>query len=174
MSESPPGVSPSSSTYTIDHITQDAASVLNPQHLRLIIDPLPSIKDANEFSAWIRRAPVSGAWAEFTAAVPHPSPNPDSSTIVGEANAVLEASPYIPSSKFLKLNPDKSDWSAADHHVRFVVAIISDCSVDARHRMEEWVRRYPASVRGIYEVLVFLKATSGLEEKPSEVDPAKV
>lgn len=81
---------------------------------------------------------------------------------------------YLPDTKFLMLNPDKSGWSAMDHHVRFVVGITHDCAFEYLWGRKECVKKYSKIARGIYEVLVYLKATAGVEEESSEVHPAKL
>lgn len=155
----------------MDPRPQDAASILKSQHLRLLLDHLPFINDGVQFDSWLRRAPVSVAWAEFTAAIPRPSPNPDFSTVSPKARAALSVGASPPAASFRMLHPDKSNWSAEDHHVRFIVGVINDSVLEKPNERKGWVEKPHGMVRAVYEVLVYLKATAGVEEEHPGVSP---
>jgi hypothetical protein len=60
-------------------------------------------------------------------------------------------------------NPDKTGWTVEDHHVRFLVAVISDNMLDGLWSEKEWKKNAAGICGAVFEVLVFLKATAAAE-----------
>ena len=59
------------------------------------------------------------------------------------------------------MHPDKRDWSAEDHHARFVVAVVKDSLLEEIWTDDERNNARENIIQGIFEVLIYLKATSG-------------
>lgn len=66
----------------------------------------------------------------MTAAIPRPRPSSDFFIVSPKARAALFNGASSPAASFRMLHPDKSNWSAADHHVRFVVGVINNCILE--------------------------------------------
>ncbi|MBE3042338.1 hypothetical protein IMZ48_07105 [Candidatus Bathyarchaeota archaeon] len=141
------------------------------QHSRLLLHLLPFLKDSAQFVAWVGRAPVSAAWHEFVAALPDPNPDPSLDVVTPKVQVALMGT-KLPATRFRMLHPDKRDWSAEDHHVRFIVAVISDCLSEELWERKDWSSNPREIVRAVYEVLVYLKTVEGIElgDVPSATD----
>jgi hypothetical protein len=139
--------------------TKSRASILSAQHTRLLISMLP-FKNPVELDEWISRPPVSAAWLEFRASVPaiHPDPNVVEVCNLAE-RAIISAPPS--GRKFCLLHPDKRGWSIDDHHVRFIVGIAKDSLEEQAWDSSKWIQRSQEIAKALYEVLVYLKTTSG-------------
>ena len=144
----------------MDATLQSWTKALNAQHLRLLIKLIPSIKNAVQFDTWIRRAPVLTAWSEFKTALPGPQPDPDFGVILRKVFEALN-SKTLPHARICLMHPDKRDWSAEDHHARFVVAVVKDSLLEEIWTDDEWNNARENIIQGIFEVLIYLKATSG-------------
>ena len=91
----------------------------------------------------------------------HPlAPEPDKASTVQRAREALNAR----SAQYLMHNPDKSAWTAEDHHVRFLVAVVSDNMLDGPWSEKEWKKNGAGIAGAVFEVLVFLKATAAAAE----------
>ncbi|KAL2106320.1 hypothetical protein VUR80DRAFT_6893 [Thermomyces stellatus] len=155
-------VSPPESVTDEDAPTRTAGQILNAQHLRLLIYLLPTIQTISEFEAWLQRPPVLAAWTEFTAALSGLQPDPDLGMITPMVRAALDQD-TLPHARFRMLHPDKRDWNATDHHVRFIVAVISDSLLEEHWDENEWNKHPARIVRAVYEVLVYMKAVRNVE-----------
>lgn len=62
--------------------------------------------------------------------------------------------------QYLMYHPDKSAWSAEDHHVRFIVTVVSDNMLKGTWSDGDWKKRSLEIAKAVYEVLAFLRATS--------------
>jgi hypothetical protein len=62
---------------------------------------------------------------------------------------------------YMVYHPDKSAWSSEEHHVRFIVAVISDNMLGKGLWSEgDWKKRSLEIAKAVYEVLAFLRATA--------------
>jgi hypothetical protein len=64
------------------------------------------------------------------------------------------------STQFLMYHPDKTAWSAEDHHVRFIVTVIQDNMLKGLWSESDWKKRGIDIAKAVYEVLAFLRATA--------------
>jgi hypothetical protein len=69
-------------------------------------------------------------------------------------------------SKFLSYHPEKDSWNAEDHHVRFIVVVISDSVLNGLWSESDSKKRTMEIAKAVYEVLSFLRATSFGAEPP--------
>lgn len=155
-------ISPPESVTDQGSPTRTSSEILDAQHLRLLIYLLPSIRTTSEFEAWLQRPPVLSAWEEFTAALPGLQPDPDLGVVTRISRAALDED-TLPHARFRMLHPDKSNWSALDHHVRFIIAVISDSLLEKHWDRMEWEKHPVRVVQAVYEVLVYMKAVKGVE-----------
>lgn len=156
-------LSPAESTFLLDTPTRDPTETLSRQHMRLLLYLLPFAEEPPQLETWLRRPPILAAWTEFTTALAGPHPDPCLSAINPKVRAAL-GSDNLPEARFCMLHPDKRDWSAGDHHVRFIVAVISDTMLEEQWDRGEDKNGLPNGiVRAVYEILVFLKAMGGPE-----------
>ena len=105
--------------------------------------------------------PVLSVWAGFTAAIPGLQPDPDLGVVTSMVRAALEED-TLPHARFRMLHPDKRDWSAADHHVLFLVAVISDSLLEELWDKREWKNHLVRIVQAVYEVLVYMKTVQDM------------
>lgn len=102
---------------------------------------------------------MRGSWCEFLrdSHSTHPlTAEPDKARTVQRAREALDAR----SAQYLMHNPDKAGWTAEDHHVRFVVAVVADNMLAGLWSEKEWRKNGGAVAGAVFEVLVFLKATA--------------
>ncbi|KAK3939780.1 hypothetical protein QBC46DRAFT_262379 [Diplogelasinospora grovesii] len=132
---------------------------LSTQHERLILELLP-FKDAPQFHEWLNGVYVRGSWHEFLQdfLAQNPlAPEPEKTKTAQLAkDAISSRNP-----KFLLYHPDKEGWTAEDHHVRFIVTVISD-NLGLKNSLwsnSDFSRRGLEIAKSIYEVLSFLRAT---------------
>lgn len=131
---------------------------LASQHERLILELLP-FQDIRQFQDWLNGVYVRGSWSEFLRDFHHThplAPEPDKASTVHKAREALSSR----SAQYLMHNPDKGAWAAEDHHVRFIVAVVSDNMFDGLWSDKDWKKNGPAICGAVFEVLVFLKATA--------------
>jgi hypothetical protein len=57
-------------------------------------------------------------------------------------------------------HPDKSSWTPEDHHVRFIVTVVSDNLLKGMWSESDWKKKSTEIAKAVYEVLAFLRATS--------------
>ncbi len=57
-------------------------------------------------------------------------------------------------------HPDKTIWTAEDHHVRFIVAVISDNMLKGTWSDSDWKKKGLEIAKSVYEVLAFLRTTA--------------
>ncbi|KAK0645693.1 hypothetical protein B0T16DRAFT_428755 [Cercophora newfieldiana] len=143
---------------------------LSSQHERLILELLP-FKDAEQFHGWLNSIYVRGSWYEFSRdfLARNPlAPEPDKTKIAQQAKDAMNSRNY----KYLMYHPDKETWTSDDHHVRFLVTVISDNILKGLWSESDWKKRNIEIARACYEVLSFLRATAGpeLDAKPPQYD----
>ncbi|KAG5953067.1 hypothetical protein E4U53_007035 [Claviceps sorghi] len=68
--------------------------------------------------------------------------------------------------KFLVFHPNKTTWTAEDHHVRFIGTMIQDNMLCGLWSDSDWKGRELEMCRAVFEVLCFLKATCLAAEEP--------
>ncbi|KAK1674754.1 hypothetical protein BDP55DRAFT_729403 [Colletotrichum godetiae] len=153
------------------------ASLLpSSQHERLLLELLP-FKDTTKFHDWLDSNFVRGPWNEFNAdflsraiadaaaagvvgptglpAGPSAVPEPEKVRTAQAAREALNARKV----KFVVYRPDKSAWTAEDHHVRFIVTLVADNMLQNLWYESEWKKKGLDIAKAAYEVLIFLKAT---------------
>ncbi|KAH8681348.1 hypothetical protein BX600DRAFT_19274 [Xylariales sp. PMI_506] len=155
MGQPPPP--PSSST------SVTPSSRLVAQHERLIIELLP-FRDAAKFQEWLSSIYVQGSWAEFCrdflSLQPQASEPDKQRTAEMARDAIVTRAP-----KYLLYHPDKRDWTEQDHHVRFIVSVVSDNMLQSRLWPEgEWKKRSHDIAKAVYEVLIYLRALHAEKE----------
>lgn len=57
-------------------------------------------------------------------------------------------------------HPDKAAWSAEDHHIRFIVTVVSDNMLKHLWSESDWKKKNIEIAKAVYEVLAFLRATA--------------
>jgi len=132
---------------------------LSTQHERLILELLP-FKDLSQFHEWLNSIYVRGSWYEysrdFLARNPL-APEPDKAKLAQQAkDAINSRNP-----KFLMYHPNKETYTPDDHHVRFLVTVISDNLLKGLWSESDWKKRNIEIAKACYEVLSFLRATAG-------------
>ncbi|UNI13683.1 hypothetical protein JDV02_000405 [Purpureocillium takamizusanense] len=141
-----------------------STSFLSAQHERLILELLP-FKDSAKFQEWLNSDWVRGSWLEFHAdflgktARTGPSsaaaPEPDKGRAAQAAKDAINSR----SQKYLVYHPNKTGWTAEDHHVRFIVTVIQDNMLRSLWSESEWKKKAIDIAKAVFEVLCFLKAT---------------
>jgi len=136
-----------------------SGSALPSQHVRLILERLP-FKDAEQFHDWLIGVHVRGSWHEFLRdflARNALAPEPDKTKTAQLAkDAINSRNP-----KYLVYHPEKGAWTSEDHHVRFIVTVISDNLLHKGLWTEsDWKKKSIDIAKAIYEVLSFLRATA--------------
>jgi hypothetical protein len=137
---------------------------LSTQHERLILELLP-FKDSAKFHDWLTSPPLRGCWSEFCRDyLSHNAhaPEPDK---VRTAQAAKDAFSGR-KEKYMVYHPDKNGWTAEDHHVRFIVQVVSDGLMKGMWSEGEWKKRGIEISKAGYEVLSFLRSTMVLGELP--------
>jgi hypothetical protein len=119
-----------------------ATSRLSAQHERLILELLP-FKDATLFHDWLSSVYVQGSWAEFCRDfLSHnplgPEPNKDK-TAQAAKDAINSRKP-----QYLLYHPDKTGWVDQDHHVRFIVSVVSDNMLKSREQFLDLYTTLPS------------------------------
>lgn len=148
---------------------QTPGSALSSQHVRLILELLP-FKDAEQFHDWLGGAYVRGSWQEFlrdfltrNPLAPEPS---KATTAQLVRDAINSRNP-----KYLMYHPEKDTWTSEDHHVRFIVTVISDNLLHKGLWSEsDWKKKNIDIAKAVYEVLSFLRATSQSADPPRYED----
>jgi hypothetical protein len=109
---------------------------------------------------WLSGVYVRGSWNEFVRGFlsHHPlAPELDKAKVAQKAKDAINSRTPM----YLVYHPDKSAWSAEDHHVRFIVAVISDNMLGKGLWSEsDWKKRSIEISKAMYEVLAFLRATA--------------
>ncbi|EAQ87290.1 hypothetical protein CHGG_03909 [Chaetomium globosum CBS 148.51] len=147
---------------------------LASQHERLLLELLP-FQDIRQFHDWLNGVYVRGSWNEFVRDfhAAHPlAPEPDKTAAVQKARDAIHAR----GAQYLMHNPDKDAWTAEDHHVRFLVAVVSDNMLNGLWSDRDWKKNGLAVCGAVFEVLVFLKATATASEDcadPAAADPPR-
>ncbi|KAL1841998.1 hypothetical protein VTJ49DRAFT_6241 [Mycothermus thermophilus] len=146
-------------SFPMGHPFQAAGpSQLSSQHERLILELLP-FKDSRQFHEWLTSIYVRGAWDEFVRDFlsRNPlAPEPD------KARTAQKAKEAISSRKpqYLMYHPDKTGWTAEDHHIRFIVMVVLDNMLKELWSESEWKKRGIEIAKATYEVMAFLRATA--------------
>ncbi|TQN73010.1 hypothetical protein CSHISOI_02499 [Colletotrichum shisoi] len=140
------------------------------QHERLLLELLP-FKDAVEFHAWLSSSLVRGPWDEFYAdylsralagagfsssSSSSSVPEPDKTRTAQAARDAINAR----KPRFLVYHPDKTGWTAEDHHVRFIVTLVADNRLHNLWYESQWKKSGLDIAKAAYEVLVFLKTAT--------------
>lgn len=65
-------------------------------------------------------------------------------------------------------HPNKEVWTSEDHHVRFIVTVVNDNILQGLWSESDWKKRSTDIAKAVFEVLVFLRATTlpALESNP--------
>ncbi|KAL8285669.1 hypothetical protein RB597_002639 [Gaeumannomyces tritici] len=191
MGQSEPPSRPGEGTAAAAHHspqTQQMLSLLARQHERLILE-LFTFKDGAQFQAWLRSPQVRGSWLEFRrdsaaaaatrSSVPlphHPAGSGSSGGGGGGGNEEMDKAKAAQQAKdavqkksprYLLHYPDKRDWTADDHTVRFIAVVIYDNLLTGMWSSGDWSCRALDIAKSVYEVLVFLRSTD-----PMAVDEA--
>jgi len=152
---------------TMGRSSQSGAAQLSSQHERLLVELLP-VKDRRQFHQWLNGVYVRGSWDEFLRdflSLNPAHPEPDKATTAQKVrDAIRSRTP-----QYLMHYPDKETWSAVDHHVRFIVAVVSDNMLGGLWSTGDWNRSSLEIAGAVFEVLVFLKATAA--PPPAEPSP---
>ncbi|KAK4034568.1 hypothetical protein C8A01DRAFT_18651 [Parachaetomium inaequale] len=138
--------------------SQAGAAQLSSQHERLLVELLP-VKDASQFHEWLNGEYVRGSWDEFLRdfLLANPGgPDPDKASTAQKARDALNSRGAM----CMMHNPFKQSWSAEDHHVRFIAAVVSDNMVGGLRFEKDWKKSSLAIAGAVFEVLVYLKATA--------------
>lgn len=61
---------------------------------------------------------------------------------------------------FLIHYPNKEGWTAEDHHVRFIAAVVTDNMLKGMWSESDWKKKGLEIAKNMFEVLVFLRATT--------------
>lgn len=64
------------------------------------------------------------------------------------------------STQYLMYHPDKGAWSAEEHHVRFIVTVVSDNILKGLWSESDWKKKNIEIAKSVYEVLAYLRATT--------------
>ncbi|KAL3965178.1 hypothetical protein ACCO45_002182 [Purpureocillium lilacinum] len=160
---SQPPMSPNNSTMSAGPFAAPpSTSFLSAQHERLILELLP-FKDSAKFQEWLNSDWVRGSWLEFHADFLTKSarPGPSAATEPDKARAAQAAKDAINSrsQKYLVYHPNKTGWTAEDHHVRFIVTVIQDNMLRSLWSESEWKKKAIDIAKAVFEVLCFLKAS---------------
>ncbi|KAK4100291.1 hypothetical protein N658DRAFT_508015 [Parathielavia hyrcaniae] len=131
---------------------------VSTQHERLILELLP-FKDLGQFHEWLSSIYVRGSWNEFLADFLANNPRAPELDKTKTAQKVKDAI-NSRSTQFLMYHPDKSAWSAEDHHVRFIVTVIQDNMLRGLWSESDWKKKSLDIAKAVYEVLAFLRATT--------------
>lgn len=133
-------------------------SLLAKQHERLILE-LFTFKDAAQFQAWLRSPQVWGSWLEFLR--DSARPGPAAGEEMDKAKAAQQAKDAVQkkSPRYMLHYPDKRDWTADDHTVRFMAVVIYDNLLTGMWSSGDWSYRALDIAKSVYEVLVFLRST---------------
>lgn len=137
---------------------QLSPSPFTSQHERLILELLP-VKNSQAFREWIHGPFVQGSWLEFYHGFLSRNP---SAPEVEKLSVSTQAKDTIKSksAKYLAYHPVKTDWTAEDHYIRFIVTVIADNLLKGGLWSDsDWSRRGPEIAKAVYEVLIYLKAT---------------
>ncbi|KAK3903276.1 hypothetical protein C8A05DRAFT_32996 [Staphylotrichum tortipilum] len=131
---------------------------LSSQHERLILELLP-FKDLHQFHEWLSGVYVRGSWHEFVR--DFLSRNPAAPEL-DKTKTAQTAKDAINSRnvQYLIYHPDKGAWTAQEHHVRFIVAVVSDNMLKGLWSESDWKKRSLEISKAVYEVLAFLRATA--------------
>ncbi|OLN97534.1 hypothetical protein CCHL11_01238 [Colletotrichum chlorophyti] len=137
-----------------------ATTRVSSQHERLLLELLP-FKEATKFHDWLTSNFVRGSWDEFhtdylSRLGPVAEPEPDKNRTAQAARDAYNSR----KAKFLVYHPDKTDWTAEDHHVRFIVTLVADNLLQQLWHESEWRKKGLDIAKAAYEVLIFLKATA--------------
>ncbi|KAG7287068.1 hypothetical protein NEMBOFW57_006571 [Staphylotrichum longicolle] len=128
------------------------------QHERLILELLP-FKEVRQFHEWLNSIYVRGSWNEFVR--DFLSRNPTAPEL-DKAKTAQKAKEAINSRtvQYLMYHPDKSSWTPEDHHVRFIVTVVSDNLLKGTWSESDWKKKSTEVAKAVYEVLAFLRATA--------------
>jgi len=131
---------------------------LASQHERLMLELLP-FKDLREFHEWLNGIYVRGSWNEFLR--DYLTRNPTAPE-VDKAKTAQKAKDALNSrnAQYLMYHPDKTVWSAEDHHVRFIVAVVADNMLKGTWSESDWKKKGLEIAKSVYEVLAFLRTTA--------------
>ncbi|KAK1752105.1 hypothetical protein QBC47DRAFT_389690, partial [Echria macrotheca] len=134
---------------------------LPPAHVR------SSQKCSLILNRWLNSVYVRGSWYEFQHDFLSHSPlapEPDKAKIAQLAKDAVNSR----SQKYLVYHPDKTGWTSEDHHVRFIVTLVSDNLLKNMWSESEWKKRGVEIAKAGYEVLSFLRATfaAGVDVNP--------
>ena len=107
---------------------------------------------------WLNSIYVRGSWHEFLRDFLAGSPlaaEPDKIKTAQQAKEAINSR----SPKYLMYHPEKDGWTAEDHHVRFMVTLISDNMLRGMWSESDWKKRSTDIAKAAFEVLSFLRAT---------------
>ncbi|KAK4449898.1 hypothetical protein QBC34DRAFT_462576 [Podospora aff. communis PSN243] len=143
---------------------------LSTQHERLILELLP-FKDVVQFHEWLNSIYVRGSWYEFSRDFlsRNPlAPEPDKAKLAQQAKDAINSR----NQKYLMYHPEKDNWTSEDHHIRFLVTVISDNLLKGLWSESDWKKRNIDIAKSCYEVLSFLRATAGpgVSDNPPRYD----
>jgi hypothetical protein len=115
-------------------------------------------------SRWLSGIYVRGSWDEFVRDYlsHYPlAPELDKAKIAQKAKDAINSRTVM----YLVYHPDKTAWSAEDHYVRFIVAVVSDNMLHKGLWSEsDWKKKNIEIAKSIFEVLAFLRATAFLPD----------
>ncbi len=110
-------------------------------------------------SRWLNSVYVRGSWHEFLRdfLARNPlAPELDKTKTAQRAKELINAR----KPEFLMYHPNKEGWTAEDHHIRFIVTVVTDNVLKGLWSESDWKKRGLEIAKAVYEVLAFLRATT--------------
>ncbi|KAK8106258.1 hypothetical protein PG999_009617 [Apiospora kogelbergensis] len=140
-------------------------TTFSTQHTRLILELLP-FKEQDQFQEWLASEHVRGSWLEFQQDFLSANADilePDKAkTAQAAKEAIGSRTP-----NYLLYHPDKTGWSEQDHHVRFIVQVVTDNMLKGSVWSENDFRKRGLEItKAVYEVLSYLRASQIKAEQP--------
>lgn len=102
---------------------------------------------------------VQGSWNEIQRAFlsDNPTaPEADKERIVKLAKEAINSR----DAKYLVYHPDKTDWTADDHHIRFLATLILDNRLKGLWSEGDWRSKSTDITKAAFEVLSYLRAAT--------------
>ena len=112
---------------------------------------------------------MRGSWHEFQRdflSLNPLVPEPDKAKMAQQAKDKINSR----DPKYLMYHPDKDGWTAEEHHIRFLVTVITDNMLKGMWSESDWKKRSIEISKATYEVLSFLRATWKAPVDPPSYD----
>lgn len=122
--------------------------------------PKSQIHSSNQLPPrWLNSIYVRGSWNEFVRdflSLNPTAPELDKTKTAQKAKEAINSRTV----QYLMYHPDKSSWTPEDHHVRFIVTVVSDNLLKGTWSESDWKKKSTEIAKAVYEVLAFLRATA--------------